>query len=122
MKGKQEKKVLSLHACSKLIPIVNAGKYAAFLAALFFQQENTMAVFVVCVCLTLMFITTDTYLKISVWKCPHCKKPLPHDFYSRKTMTSCPNCGGELDFSEARTFVPVSAVSAQPEAFREEAE
>lgn len=106
MKTNHEKKVLSLSACRKLLPIISTGKYIFFLAALFFQQEDTMAIFVVCVSLTLMFIAADSFLKISAWKCPHCRKVLPHDFYSRKTMTDCPNCGAALDFSDKRVFVP----------------
>ena len=104
----QKRTNLSLYACRKLIPIINAGKIISFLAALFFQQDGMLPLFVTCVFLVIMFLTTDTYLKLSVWKCPSCGHVLPNDFYSRKTMTHCPNCKEELDFSDTRFFVPIS--------------
>jgi hypothetical protein len=93
------------------LPIVNTGKIVGFLGALFFQQENTRPLFVFFAIMTLMFLTTDTYLKLALWKCPHCGKILPHDFYSRKTMTSCPSCQQKLDFSDTRFWVPDSSLA-----------
>lgn len=107
----KESKTLSLYARRMLLPIVNAGKIIGFLGALFFQQETTRALFILFVFMTLMFLTTDTYLKLALWKCPHCGKVLPYDFYSRKTMTSCPNCRKKLNFSDTRIFVPASSIA-----------
>ena len=108
MKSTRERKTVSLYACRNLLPIVSTGKVVTFVAAIFFQQESTLVLFMTCVCLTLLLLTTDTYLKLALWKCPRCKKQLPHDFYSRKTMTSCPFCGSKLDFSDTRFLVPVA--------------
>ena len=111
MSKSKSPKTISLYARRKLLPIVNAGKYVGFLGSLFFQQENTQVFFLFFVFLTLMFLTTDTYLKLVLWKCPHCSKTLPHDFYSRKTMTTCPNCQKELDFSDTRLWISASSVA-----------
>jgi rubrerythrin len=103
---KKQKAFLSLGACRKLLPIVSAGKYIAILCAIFFQQDTTPVPLVICASAAMLFICLDTVLKLSVWKCPRCHKPLPHDFYSRKTITKCPSCGEALDFSRDGSALP----------------
>lgn len=101
-----EKKVLSLYACRKLMPVTNALKYVFILGALFFQQASTITMLVIFASLAVLTISLDTFLKLSAWRCPHCKKVMPSDFYSRKTLETCPNCHAVLDFSKAPLFVP----------------
>ena len=105
-KQMSERKVLSLYACRKLMPVVNVLKYVFILAAIFFQQASTITLLVIFASLAVLTISLDTFLKLSAWKCPHCKKVLPSDFYSRKTLDTCPNCHTKLDFSRASVFVP----------------
>lgn len=106
MRKTDPKMTLSLSACKKLLPVVSAGKYIAILCAVFFQQDGTFVPLVICASIALLLICLDTALKLSFWKCPHCGKQLPHDFYSRKTMESCPFCRHKLDFSNKKVFVP----------------
>lgn len=96
---KKRRAILSLGTCRRVLPVVSTGKYVAILCAIFFQQDSTLVPLVMCVSAAMLFICLDTVLKLSVWKCPRCNKPLPHDFYSRKTITKCPSCGETLDFS-----------------------
>lgn len=104
----KEARRLSLYACRKWMPIVNAAKIAGFLGIIFFQTATTRIPMLLCGAFTLMMLTTDTYLKLRMWKCPACQKVLPSDFYSRKTMTRCPVCEARLNFSDTRFLVPVS--------------
>lgn len=105
MKNISKRKVLSLHACRKLLPIMGAAKYICILATIFFQQEDTVACMVVFASLTIIALCLDSFLKISAWKCRHCGERLPYDFYSRKTLRACPKCGEELDFSQKTLLV-----------------
>ena len=100
-----EKKVLSLYACRKLMPVTNALKYVFILGALFFQQASTIPMRVSFAAFAVLPISLDSLLKLSAWRCPHCKKVMPSDFYSRKTLETCPNCHAVLDFSKAPLFV-----------------
>lgn len=94
------KKIMSLKVCRRLLPFSNAIKYAAFLAAIFFHRDDTQVAFIICVSLVFLTLSLDTFLRVCVWKCPHCCKSLPSDFYSRKTITICPACKENLGFSE----------------------
>lgn len=104
MDKNQRRKTLSLYMTRKLLPIVNYGKYILFLAAIFFQQEDTLELFVVCSSAAVFMFGIDTFLKLSAWKCRHCKHILPHDFYSRKTLEYCPHCHKKLDFDDHSFF------------------
>lgn len=103
---KKQRAILPLGACRKLLPIASAGKYIAILCAIFFQRDDTPVPLVICASAAMLFICLDTVLKLSIWKCPRCGKPLPHDFYSRKTITKCPSCGETLDFSQDGSVPP----------------
>lgn len=96
---KNQQPLLSLSVCKRLLPVVGAGKYIAIFCAILFQQDSTLVPLVICASAAIFLICLDSILKISFWKCPRCKKQLPHDFYSRKTMTKCPFCKEVLDFS-----------------------
>lgn len=72
----------------------------------FFQQASTITMLVIFASFAVLTISLDTFLKLSAWRCPHCKKVMPSDFYSRKTLETCPNCHAVLDFSKAPLFVP----------------
>lgn len=103
MRKENKPQKLSLATCKKLLPVANGGKYVGFLGMLFFQAENTRWLFYLFLLIMLASLTADTYLKLSQWKCPCCGKPLPYDFYSRKTMTACPNCTHPLELGNHKT-------------------
>lgn len=105
-----ENLTLSLYTCRKLLPIVNAAKIGGFLGTIFFQGYSVIWPVIVFGGFTVIMLTADTILKLKFWKCPSCRNVLPHDFYSRKTMTHCPKCKRMLNFEVQGFFVPMEAL------------